>query len=235
MEWAPWAPWVSIKVKVTPYRWVIIIFYSLAYAISALAATGFSPIANYLINAYDVDAVATSSLLLIFHLMYIPLNFPANYLMDRYGMVVPTLISSFFVVFGGWVWLLVKGNTDFEWIFLGAVLQAVGQSFIISGPPKLAIIWFGDNERAFCTTIGSLASPFGSILGFAMPLLFFSYVNVKEEWTYEQKISMRGTIENYIFWQNIVITLAYLPITFLIWNRPKFVPSITSYKDKQSA
>lgn len=108
--------------KLTCYRWLIIIFYSLALSISSLAATGFSPIAKYLMKAYDVSALQTSSLILFFHLLYIPFNFPANYIMDKYGMVIPTLISSFFVIFGGWTRLLIVGNTDFIWITVGALL-----------------------------------------------------------------------------------------------------------------
>lgn len=54
---------------------------------------------------------------------------------------------------------------------------------MISGPPKLAVIWFGDKERALCTTLGSLSFPIGSILGFAMPLLFFEHQDVNEDWT----------------------------------------------------
>jgi hypothetical protein len=79
-----------------------------------------------MMKAYDVSAVQTSSLILFFHLLYIPFNFPANYLMDTYGMVIPTLISSFLVVFGSWVRLLIVGNTDFIWITLGALIQAAG-------------------------------------------------------------------------------------------------------------
>ena len=53
---------------------------------------------------------------------------------------------------------------------------------MISGPPKLAVIWFGDKERALCTTLGSLSFPFGSILGFAMPLIFFQHEDVNVDW-----------------------------------------------------
>ena len=93
-------------------------------------------------------------------------------------MMLPTYISAFLVVFGGWVRYLIKDNTDFYWITIGALIQAAGQSFMMSGAPKLAVIWFGDNERSFCTTLGSLSFPFGSILGFAMPLLFFHHMDI---------------------------------------------------------
>jgi hypothetical protein len=36
----------------------------------------------------------------------------------------------------------------------------------------LATRWFADSERALATTIGSLATPFGCILGMALGPLF---------------------------------------------------------------
>ncbi len=87
---------------------------------------------------------------------------------------------------------------------------------MMSGPPKLAVIWFGDNERALCTTIGSLAFPFGSILGFAMPLAFYPHEDVNVDWTVEQEETMRSSTEKYIFWQTLVITLCFIPIIVFI-------------------
>lgn len=43
---------------------------------------------------------------------------------------------------------------------------------MIQAPPKVAAIWFGDNERAKATTIGALAGPVGSVIGFMFPLFF---------------------------------------------------------------
>ena len=43
-------------------------------------------------------------------------------------------------------------------------VQAIGAT--------IAGVWFGDKERAQVTTITSLASVFGLILGFALPVIF---------------------------------------------------------------
>lgn len=135
---------------------------------------GFAPVAILMIKGYDVSAFDSAFLVLIFHVLYIPLNFPANYLMDKFGMILPTIISGVLVIVGAWTRYVVSKNDDFNWITLGMVLMAAGNSFIVSGPPKLAVIWFGDNERALCTTIGSLAGAVGSILGYLLPIFFFS-------------------------------------------------------------
>ena len=87
----------------TPYRWFIISFYALNQVSGAMAMVGFAPVAQLMIEAYDVTAFETTFLVLIFHLLYIPLNFPANYLMDKFGMVLPTLISGFALIIGAWI------------------------------------------------------------------------------------------------------------------------------------
>lgn len=67
-----------------------------------MAMVGFAPVAQLMIEAYDVSAFDTTFLVLIFHLLYIPLNFPANYMMDRFGMVLPTLVSGVLMILGAW-------------------------------------------------------------------------------------------------------------------------------------
>ena len=68
--------------------------------------------------------------------------------------------------------------------------MSAGNAFIISGPPKIAVIWFGDNERALCTTIGSLAGAVGSIIGYLLPVFFYSNWNLEDEWNYETKMEV---------------------------------------------
>lgn len=63
---------------------------------------GFAPVAILMIKGYDVSAFDTAFLVLIFHVLYIPLNFPANYLMDKCGMILPTVISGVLVIIGAW-------------------------------------------------------------------------------------------------------------------------------------
>lgn len=99
-----------------------------------------------MIEGYEVSAFDTAFLVLIFHLLYIPLNFPANFMMDRCGMILPTIISGALIIIGAWTRYLVMDSLNFSYITLGMTLMAAGNAFIVSGPPKIAVIWFGDNE-----------------------------------------------------------------------------------------
>ncbi len=54
----------------------------------------------------------------------------------------------------------------------GQVLTACAQPFLLYAPTKLANMWFGPNERAFCTMLASLGNP----LGLAMAQLTSPYI-----------------------------------------------------------
>lgn len=41
---------------------------------------------------------------------------------------------------------------------------------MLACPAKIAALFFGDNERALATTLGSMAAPIGCVTGFLVPL-----------------------------------------------------------------
>jgi hypothetical protein len=61
---------------------------------------------------------------------------------------------------------------SFVYILIPQALIASFQPFLCNGVSKLATMWFGDGERALATTIGSLATPIGCIMGMVMGPFF---------------------------------------------------------------
>jgi FLVCR family feline leukemia virus subgroup C receptor-related protein len=196
---------------------------------------GFSAVTPLMIGSYEVSTFSTTLLVLVFHVLYVPFNFPANYIIDRWGLWIPTLIGSACFIFGSWVRILVMENkSGYFWIVIGQTIAAIGMAFMISAPPKVANVWFGDKERSIATTIGSLASPVGNVLGFVLPLWFFVSVDKNTKWTVPLQEKVRGEFKTYILYQNIIITVCCVPILFLMRNKPKIPPSITGYRDTKA-
>lgn len=83
----------------------------------------------------------------------------------------------------------------------------------------LAGVWFGDNERALVTTIPSLASVFGLIIGFVMPVFFVQDDDKSDPMSAKDKIWW------YILTQSAVITLFSLPVFLMIKKEPSTPPS----------
>lgn len=183
---------------------------------------GFSAITPVITGIYDVSGLTTTMLVLPFIILFIPCIFPANYLIDRTGISIPVYIASVTLLIGAWIRLLV--NVDFNFVLAGQVIMAVGQPFMLSAPAKLAAVWFGDNERATATTLGSLAAPMGAVTGFLLPLALISDDDITPV------EHGRSRFFTYVLVQNIIITVLGLPIIFLIRNAPPTPPSSSAEK-----
>lgn len=100
--------------------------------------------------------------------------------------------------------------------------MALGQPFVLSSPAKLAGVWFGDKERAIATTVGSIATPFGAVIGYLLPLPLISDQDITPQDHAE------STFLRYIIVQSIIITVLGLPVMLFIRNRPPTPPSISA-------
>lgn len=118
-------------------------------------------------------------------------------------------------------------NTDFRIVLAGQVIMSCGQPFMLAAPAKVAALWFGDNERAIATTLGSLAGPIGAVTGFLLPLSMINDDDVPENIGQSKSESKFLT---YVLVQNIIITVLSLPIIFLIRDNPPSPPSSSAEK-----
>ena len=102
--------------------------------------------------------------------IYIVVNFPANYAMDKLGLKYGILIGATLTTFGMCLKVLV--NVSFYYVMVGQLIAAAGQPFLGCAPGKLANQWFGPNQRVIATTIATGAQPLGAAIGVTLPLLF---------------------------------------------------------------
>lgn len=104
------------KIKLSGYRWVIILFWCFSLQTSTVIMTGFASFATELISAYDITSYHTTYTILVFSIVSLPLNFPANYLFDKFGILPPTIIASLCFIIGSWLRMIGDG---FLWIMIG--------------------------------------------------------------------------------------------------------------------
>ena len=96
-------------------------------------------------------------------------------------------------IVGVWLrWVVLESADSFAYLLIPQALIASFQPYFCNGVSKLATVWFGDEERALATTIGSLATPIGCILGMVLGPFFVSE-NDKED-----HIGGKSNIENYL-------------------------------------
>jgi fucose permease len=65
--------------------------------------TGFAPYATEIMGAYGISSFSIAFTLIIFQIVYVPLNFPATYLFDHYGILPPTVIGAICYIVGAWI------------------------------------------------------------------------------------------------------------------------------------
>jgi MFS family permease len=155
--------------------------FSFAMASSSLLMIGFSPIANIISEVFNCSIIVVEAQALIFLAAFIPANFTAIHLLPKKGLRWTVLAGGTFLIVGAWLRLLVNLTGQFYVASIGSVFAAFGQTFFYNCISKLASQWFGDQERTLSTTLGSIAIPIGSIIGFVLPTALISEADVAED------------------------------------------------------
>ncbi|CAH2049879.1 unnamed protein product, partial [Iphiclides podalirius] len=92
-----------------------------------------------------------------------------NWLLDKTGLRVTTIIGSFGTCVGAWLKVF-SVSPDMFWLgFAGQTVVAVSQVFILNVPPRLAAVWFGADQVSSACSIGVFGNQLGVALGFLLP------------------------------------------------------------------
>ena len=169
--------------KAYSYRWVVLILYILIGMVTQIFWLTFAPINAISAAHMGVPETWMVQLTATFMYAYIPANFLASYLIDkwglRWGVGVGVILTG---VFG---FLRAFNNTNYWWVLSMQIGIAIGQPFVLNASVKLAAVWFKEDEKAMATGLGTMATFLGSIGGmiispilhtaFGMNGLLFSY------------------------------------------------------------
>ncbi|CBY37336.1 unnamed protein product, partial [Oikopleura dioica] len=107
----------------------------------------------------------------IYMATFIPLVFPATWLVDNTGLKNIALLGSGMNALGALVKCLALGPDSFWICFIGQTIAACAQCLILELPPKIASIWFPANQVSTATSLGVFGNQLGVALGFCIPPL----------------------------------------------------------------
>jgi FLVCR family MFS transporter 7 len=96
-------------------------------------------------------------------IIYVLAFAPASWFYERYGLRTGVLGAALLQSLGPWVQVcfLSPSPSGFAWIFVGQAFISTAGPFILGTPPRLAVMWFPEHERA--TAMGILI--FANTLG----------------------------------------------------------------------
>jgi fucose permease len=211
-------------------RWVMLTLFSLSTVCSFMMLVTCSPITRQLTNVvliqiYDVPPLAVNACVMVFFAAFIPVVFPSNYVLGKYGLRTGILIGMS-LTFAGSV-ARIGGFQEFYWILIGQSIAALGQPFLLNGTVQLAILWFRPEsvraiQRTKATAIATTAIPVGSALGLGVTVVFVGSGSGKDA------VGMLMVIEA------IFIGVVLIANLFLFASKPPSSPSIIGSQERQN-
>ncbi|XP_078587851.1 choline/ethanolamine transporter flvcr2a-like [Branchiostoma floridae x Branchiostoma japonicum] len=159
----------SPRTKLYVRRWFMLLLFS-SYSLSNnFQWIHYSVISNITVRYYRVSILAVDWLSMVYMLTYIPLIFPATWILDRYGLRVVGLLGSSLNCIGAWLKVAGVVRERFAVTMFAQTVCSVAQIFILGMPARVAAVWFGPREVSTATSIGVFGSQLGIALGFLIP------------------------------------------------------------------
>lgn len=127
-------------------RFVVLLIFSLYSLVNAFQWIQYSIISNVFEGFYGVSSLHIDWLSMVYMLAYVPLIFPATWLLDTRGLRLTALLGSGLNCLGAWIKCASVQQHLFWVTMLGQCLCSVAQVFILGLPSRIASVWFGPKE-----------------------------------------------------------------------------------------
>jgi len=213
------------EVKTYRRRWWVLLLFSLYSATNAFQWIQYSIISNIIVKFYDVSNSAADWLSIIFMLAYIPLIFPATWLLDYYGLRLIGLLGAGLNAAGAIVKIFSCDPSLFGVTMTGQTIAAVSQVFILGMPSKLAATWFGPAEVSTACSLAVFGNQFGTALGFLLPPII-----VVDS---DDKSVVQNDLRLLFIITAVTTSFLFVLVIFTFKNQPKYPPSVAQAKYRQ--
>jgi len=159
--------------KVYGYRWVVLIIYMFASAISQLFWLNFVAIETFVEEHLGITAMQVGWLALVFPLMAILFAVPFGMLIDKKG--IRWGIGAGVAIFGVFGALRMVNPESYLVLMISQVGAGAGTACILNGITKIAVTWFPEKEEATAVSLGSVAMFIGMLVGLGItPMLLIA-------------------------------------------------------------
>jgi len=211
---------MEVQYTVSSRRWLVLALFVLYSSSNSFQWTQLVIITNILEKYYQVSTLAISWTSMIYMVTYIPLIFPASWLLQKKGLRLSVILGSLGTCLGSWIKLAATGRGQYALMFTGQSIVAVSQIFILGIPAQLAATWFPASQVSSACAIGVFGNQLGVALGFVIPVT--AVRNQKRE----EDIHLIGQDLFYMFLGVAVATTVLLVAILLTFkDRPASPPS----------
>lgn len=127
-------------------RFAVLAVFSLYSLVNAFQWIQYSIITNIFMEYYKVSSTTIDWLSVVYMVAYVPLIFPATWLLDKKGLRMTAFLGAGLNALGAWVKCASVGPNLF-WVTMTAqIICSVAQVFILGLPSRIASVWFGPKE-----------------------------------------------------------------------------------------
>lgn len=127
-------------------RFLILIVFSLYSMVNAFQWIQYSIISNIFSTFYQVSYEQIDWLSVVYMLVYVPLIFPAAWLLDKKGLRIVALLGSGLNCIGAWLKIASVRRDLFGVTMFAQTVCSIAQIFILGLPSRVASVWFGPRE-----------------------------------------------------------------------------------------
>ncbi|XP_055438978.1 heme transporter FLVCR1 isoform X1 [Bubalus kerabau] len=157
------------RIALSPRRFVVLLIFSAYSLVNAFQWIQYSIISNVFEGFYNVSSLHIDWLSMVYMLAYVPLIFPATWLLDTRGLRLTALLGSGLNCLGAWIKCGSVQQHLFWVTMLGQCLCSVAQVFILGLPSHIASVWFGPKEVSTACATAVLGNQLGTAVGFLLP------------------------------------------------------------------
>ncbi|XP_001488734.2 choline/ethanolamine transporter FLVCR1 [Equus przewalskii] len=206
------------RTALSPRRFVVLLIFSLYSLVNAFQWIQYSIISNVFEGFYGVSSLHVDWLSMVYMLAYVPLIFPATWLLDTRGLRLTALLGSGLNCLGAWVKCGSVQQHLFWVTMLGQCLCSVAQVFILGLPSRIASVWFGPKEVSTACATAVLGNQLGTAVGFLLPPVLVPN-------TQNNTDLLACNISTMFYGTSAVATLLFILAVIAFKEKPQYPPS----------
>ena len=143
-------------------RWTILLIFCMITLLNSFNWIEYSIVQDVIIDFYNESLPSTPAerfdavnwFSMTYMLCYIPLVFPAMFLLDRKGLKLSCMLGALLTTVGSIIKCFAVRSDLFAIAMIGQTVCAVAQVFTLGIPARLSALWFGPSEIARATSVG---------------------------------------------------------------------------------
>uniref|UniRef100_A0A6J0TP41 Choline/ethanolamine transporter FLVCR1 n=1 Tax=Pogona vitticeps TaxID=103695 RepID=A0A6J0TP41_9SAUR len=209
---------MKLTPRLSKRRLVVLAIFSLYSLVNAFQWIQYSILTSIFTQYYGVLNSQIDWLSMAYMVAYVPLIFPATWLLDIRGLRLTALLGSGLNCLGAWIKCASVQRNLYPVTLLAQIVCSVAQVFILGLPSRIASVWFGPKEVSTACAVAVLGNQLGTAIGFLLPPVLVPN-------TPDDMDLMGHNIRIMFYGTAAVSTFLFILVALVFKEKPKHPPS----------